>query len=89
MNRRSVQDKQGTINNRKRTHTAIGKQYAKRDSLNKTISKIGMIGSLGSLLVSGFIRFKGAKTLHVWSGVAFLGFSMWHYMQNRSQTKNT
>lgn len=48
-----------------------------------------MIGSLGSCIVSGLMRFKGAKTLHLWSGIALLGLTMRHYTQNRPKAKKT
>ena len=89
MNRRSAQEKKEASANDKPSNTAIRKQYSKRNSLNRTIPKVGMIGSLGALIVSGLMHFKGAKSLHVWSGFALVGFSMWHHMQNRPRTKKT
>ena len=55
----------------------------------RSIPKAGMVGSLGTLIASSIVRFKGAKTLHVWSGVALVGFSLWHYLQNRPRTKKS
>jgi hypothetical protein len=38
-------------------------------------AKMGMTISLGSLVLSGLMHFKGHKSLHTWSGIALLGFS--------------
>jgi hypothetical protein len=34
----------------------------------KAVAKLGMQGSLGALFCSGFFKFQGAKTLHIYSG---------------------
>ena len=49
----------------------------------KTAAKMGMTISLGSLVLSGLMRFKGHKSLHTWSGIALLGFSFWHHRLNK------
>ena len=82
-------ERQGTTKNRKPTYIDFGKKYPRRDRLNRRLPKVGMIGSLGTLVFSGLIRFKGAKSLHVWAGVAFVGFSIWHNMQNKPKMKKT
>jgi hypothetical protein len=45
----------------------------------REIAKAGMISSLGTLVFTGFFRFKGAWKLHTWAGWALLGFSIWHH----------
>lgn len=87
MNRRLSQTKKEAPEKNRPFHNATYRRYSKGDRLKKTIPKAGMIGSIGSLVFTGFCRFKGAKTLHLWSGVALVGFSVWHYMQKRPRTK--
>ena len=54
----------------------------------KRAAKAGMTVSLGSLVLTGLVHFKGHKILHTWSGIALLGFSLWHYRLNKKkQTK--
>ncbi len=53
----------------------------------KSIAKIGMAGSLGSLFVSGFFKFQGAQKLHIYSGFGLLAFSVWHHLLNQPKTK--
>ncbi len=48
-------------------------------------AKMGMTISLGSLVLSGLIHFKGHKNLHIWSGIALLGFSFWHHRLNKKK----
>lgn len=88
MNRLSSQAKQKTHVNGAFTIGAVRGGTIKRSRLRKSIPKAGMVGSLGTLVISGIVRFKGAKSLHVWSGYALVGFSIWHYLQNRPRTKN-
>ena len=45
----------------------------------RTTAKIGMTLSLGALTATGLMRGRGAKILHIWSGIALLGLSAWHY----------
>ena len=58
---------------------------AERDK--KKVAKVGMVISLGSLVVTGLTRFKGHKSLHTWSGIALLGFSFWHHRLNTRKSK--
>jgi len=51
----------------------------------KQITKVGMMISLGSLVLTGLTHFKGHKSLHTWSGIALLGFSFWHHRLNTNQ----
>ena len=53
----------------------------------KKVAKAGMTISLGSLVLTGFMHFKGHKSLHTWSGIALLGFSFWHYRLNKRESK--
>ena len=51
-------------------------------------AKTGMTVSMGVLAVTGFMQGKGPKALHIWSGAALIGFSMWHHMLYRPKAKN-
>ena len=51
----------------------------------KKVAKVGMMISLGSLVLTGLTHFKGHKNLHTWSGIALLGFSFWHHRLNTNQ----
>ena len=45
----------------------------------RTIAKYGMVVSMGTLLITGFMKTKNSSALHVGSGLALIGFSFWHY----------
>ncbi len=45
----------------------------------KQVAKIGMTLSMGALVATGLMRGRGAKLLHLWSGIALIGLSAWHY----------
>jgi hypothetical protein len=49
----------------------------------RAVAKTGMAGSLGTLFVSGFFKFQGAKTLHIYSGFGLLAFTVWHHFLNQ------
>ena len=49
----------------------------------KKVAKVGMTISLGSLVLTGLMHFKGHKSLHTWSGITLLGFSFWHHRLNK------
>ena len=53
----------------------------------KKVAKVGMTISLGSLILTGLMHFKGHKSLHTWSGIALLGFSFWHHRLNQRKSK--
>lgn len=55
----------------------------------KAAAKIGMTGSMGALLISGFFKFQGAKSLHIYSGFGLLAFTLWHHLLNQPQSKVT
>ena len=54
----------------------------------KKFAKAGMTISLGSLVLTGLVHFKGHKNLHTWSGIALLGFSLWHHRLNKRKSKS-
>ncbi|MGD8387084.1 MAG: hypothetical protein PVG49_08075 [Desulfobacteraceae bacterium] len=45
----------------------------------RSVAKAGMTLSLGALIVTGLMQGRGARTLHIWSGVSLVGFSIWHH----------
>jgi hypothetical protein len=53
----------------------------------REIAKAGMVSSLGTLFLTGFFRFKGARLIHTWAGWALLGFSIWHHISSTSKSK--
>ena len=56
-----------------------GKERRKALERKRSTAKIGMTVSLGSLVATGFMRGRGAKNLHIISGIALIGFSYWHH----------
>jgi hypothetical protein len=56
-------------------------------SEQRQIAKAGMVGSMGGLFATGFIRSKAARILHPWLGWALLGFSIWHHIVSKHQKK--
>jgi hypothetical protein len=52
-------------------------------SEQRDVAKAGMITSLGTLVLTGFFRFKGAGLLHTWAGLFLVGFSLWHHVLNQ------
>ena len=59
----------------RRSHGERRAQLAK----NKKTAKIGMTVSLGALVVTGLMDGRGAKISHICSGIALIGFSVWHH----------
>ena len=49
----------------------------------RSAAKTAMLCSLGALAVTGFMKGRGAKTLHLWSAIALIGFSVWHHQLYR------
>ena len=48
----------------------------------RSIAKAGMAVTMGSLVATGLMetnRNPALKKIHLWSGVALVGFSCWHY----------
>ena len=52
-----------------------------------TVAKAGMAASLGATVASGILKFKGAKPLHFWASVAFVGFTLIHYTIHKKSQK--
>ena len=59
---------------RRASRPAAGTSLQKK----RAAAKAGMVGSLGALVYSGMRRAPGMRGLHVWAGVALLGFTYWH-----------
>ncbi|HID28640.1 MAG TPA: hypothetical protein EYP19_01400 [Desulfobacterales bacterium] len=55
--------------------------------MKRSTAKAGMISSLSGLVISALFRFKGAKALHICSGWALIGFSVWHCLLNQPKSK--
>jgi hypothetical protein len=53
----------------------------------KELAKSGIVTTLGALLISGFCRFKYARMLHPLAGVALIGFSLWHHILSKPQSR--
>lgn len=53
----------------------------------RSAAKLGMTLSLGGLVATGFMKGGRARTLHLLSGVALIGFSFWHHNLYRSATR--
>ncbi|PID40002.1 MAG: hypothetical protein CR984_05475 [Proteobacteria bacterium] len=51
----------------------------------RELAKLGMVASMGTLLVTGFMG-REASRLHIGSGLALIGFSYWHYRLYQSKT---
>jgi len=54
----------------------------------KVVAKMGMTGTMGALVISGFFKFQGAKSLHVYSGFGLLAFTLWHHFLNQPRSKS-
>jgi hypothetical protein len=54
----------------------------------KVVAKMGMTGSMGALVISGFLKFQGAKSLHIYSGFGLLAFTLWHHFLNQPRSKS-
>ena len=53
----------------------------------KAAAKMGMTGSMGALVISGFLKFHHAKSLHIYSGFGLLAFTLWHHLLNQPRSK--
>lgn len=58
-------------------------------SRTKTVAQIGMIATLGASAASGMLKFKGAKPLHLWASIAFIGFTALHYAVSKKPERTT
>jgi len=53
----------------------------------KELVKTGMIASATAMVLTGFRLVKPLNPLHRFAGIAFLGFSLWHVVQNEKIAK--
>ena len=44
----------------------------------RNAAKIGMGGSMATLVYTGFKRGRRYMNIHTWAGMALLGFTLWH-----------
>ena len=51
----------------------------------RDIAKYGMAVSMGTLLITGFMKGRGSSVVHVGSGLTLIGFSYWHYSLYQSK----
>ncbi|WP_419781441.1 hypothetical protein [Maridesulfovibrio sp.] len=58
-------------------------------SKSKTAAKVGMVATLGASAASGLLKFKGAKPLHLWASVAFIGFTALHWAVSTRPQRTT
>ncbi|OUR70488.1 hypothetical protein A9Q76_07270 [Arcobacter sp. 31_11_sub10_T18] len=57
--------------------------------LKKEAAKIGMTATLGATVVTSmFMKNKLMKKTHIYAGVAFCGFALWHHTLYGSKKKN-
>jgi hypothetical protein len=45
---------------------------------SRTVAKVGMGLSMGTLVYTGFKRGRKYMNTHSWAGMALLGFTLWH-----------
>ncbi len=72
------------MGNEKKKNSLTGIQNRKSGKAEAIIkkrnaAKAGMAASIVSLTATGFMKGRNARTLHIWSGAALIGFSLWHY----------
>ncbi len=52
---------------------------------NRSLAKVGMVGAMGLLVLTGYLRrAPNARLLHVCAGVALLGLGAWHHTLYRN-----
>lgn len=56
-------------------HSPAGNGRLRR---RRSLAKAGMLGTMGTLVATALMRGRGPKSVHLWAGVALLGFSYWH-----------
>ncbi len=64
---------------KQRSKVPFGKGCLMEQTQARQLAKTGLIVSMGVLAVSGFIRNRTARKIHVAAGFAALGLSVWHY----------
>ncbi len=54
----------------------------------RDLAKFGMVAAMGTLVATGFMS-RQASRLHISSGLALIGFSLWHWSlyQPKSQSR--
>ena len=80
-------DKMGAVVQRNLSQSTRSIIQALTVKNKKKVAKVGMTISLGSLVLTGFMHFKGHKSVHTWSGIALVGFSIWHHRLNKRPSK--
>ncbi len=58
---------------------AIINTAAQRLKRKQELAKVGMTVTLTIVTISGFMRGRRAKKVHVWTGIGLIGFSFWHH----------
>jgi hypothetical protein len=69
-------------NQSKKTELTVTKSE-KRDAAKAAITL-----SIGALTATGLMKGRGAKVLHLWSGIALMGFTYWHYSLYQPNAKH-
>ena len=87
MNDQAVQDGRSPASDNDLSRSMKPLKLALKVKDKKKVAKAGMTISLGSLVLTGLMHFKGHKSLHTWSGIALLGFSFWHHRLNKRKSK--
>lgn len=53
----------------------------------REFAKTGMVASLTTVVLTGFRVLRPLNPLHTVAGVLFVGFSLWHMLQNEKRTR--
>jgi hypothetical protein len=62
------------------------RQRRSKGSQPRAAAKIGMSISLGALVATGLLPGVRSRHLHIWSGLALVGFSIWHHSLYQPRT---
>ena len=87
MNDQADRNKMGAAVHREMSQSTKSIIQALTVKNKRKVAKVGMTVSLGSLVLTGFMHFKGHKSVHTWSGIALVGFSVWHHRLNKRESK--
>ena len=87
MNIQADRNKMGAVVNRDLSQSTKSIIQALTVKNKKKVAKVGMTISLGSLVLTSLMHFKGHKSVHTWSGIALVGFSIWHHRLNKRKSK--
>ncbi len=52
----------------------------KRRTSQREMAKIGLIASIGVLVLTGFSKTRSSRKVHLLAGGAMVGLSVWHHM---------